>query len=589
MQLFDNYLVSRRDDPSTNDQFTGAKDMSPKARAVRRELLLLFPSDKDIQTIMEQCSHMWCIWEEDVPGLEKIFAARRNGEMNQIAPADIAKALVCLALSVIQSRPEFNWHSLQMPIDPQQFASRCIEAVDRLVVRDDDFSATLPGIECHLLLSKFHMNEGRLRKSWLINRRAIELAHLAGMHLSTRKPQPSDALFERRLKIWCALATSDRNMSFMVGLPYAVADKFFLPQVERRLKSSDSFTEQYMLRIGVIIGHMIDRNQDSEMSVEATLKLDQELTEAYSAMPDSFLGLEPGPDENQEHYLERIPLQFMPKALRALLHLPFMLKDPYNPRFNYCHRTAIQAAREALRLYKIIRSSIRSYLCKTLDFVAFTMTMLLILHLHGSPKDLPDYSKEQDEQDWELVGGIVSILRKAACDSGGSVAAESAHILGEIYHNRCEKEDWDLEASCKITVPYFGTITVGAGSKFTASKNKDHTTGASKASASSSSTIPSKRTASQIYTPPLSDTATVYSATPTDHSPNSGSGTAAQFSNSIPSGETSISGYFGGMEATAFSGLFGDNDQYIWPNPNVDLGLDQGWDLNCFESNMLPP
>ncbi|KAJ5658408.1 uncharacterized protein N7484_002057 [Penicillium longicatenatum] len=591
MQLFDNYLVSRRDDPSSNDQFMGAKDTSDKARAVRLELISLFPSDEDIKKVLAQCSHLWCMWEEDVSALHKVFAARYDTPETLVAPADLGKALVCLCISMLQSPPEFDFNTLQLPMDVQVFASRCCEAVDRLVVRDDDFSATLPGIECHLLLSKFHMNEGRLRKAWLINRRAIDLAHLAGMHLSTRTPQPSDSLFERRLKIWCSLATSDRSISLILGLPYVISDAFYLPQVERRLKSAESAAEQYMLRIGVITGHMIDRNQNpTEMCLETTLKLDQELMDAWNAMPNTYLGSERGSNESREQYLERIPLQFMPKVLRALLHLPFMLKYPHDPRFRYCHKTAIQSAREAQIFYKIIRSAARSNMCKVIDFMAFTMGMLLVVHLYGYSEEWPDHSKEEDEQDWALIGELVGILRQAASESGGSVAAESAHILGEMYKCRLDQQkgDWDLAAHCKITVPYFGTITVGAGAKFAGMRKKGQNPAVPSPGLSTSS---SQRTPGQLYTPPMSDpdgVMTVPNNNTNGHTPVADS--AGCHSNQpLPTNDDSSHNAFTGLEGNAFSALFDDIGQYIFPNTtNVDLGLDQGWNLNWFDGNVLP-
>ncbi|KAJ5627896.1 hypothetical protein N7490_010124 [Penicillium lividum] len=584
LQLFDNYLVSRRDDPSINDQFMGAKDMSPKARAVRIELISLFPSDQDIQKVLAQYSQLSCMWEEDVSALNKVFAARHDVPETLVAPADIAKALVCLSLGVLQSPLEFDFSVLQMSMDAQEFASRCCEAVDRLVVRDDDFSATLPGIECHLLLSKFHMNEGRLRKAWLINRRAIELAHLAGMHLSTKTPQPLDTLFERRLKIWCSLATLDRCISLILGLPYVTSDAFYIPQVERRLKSAESAAEQYMLRIGIITGHMIDRNQNpTEMCLETTLKLDQELIDAWNSMPNSQMGSEPGLGESRAQYLERIPLQFMPKVLRALLHLPFMLKAPHDPRYSFCHKTAIQSAREAQAFYKILRSSIRSYLCKIVDFMAFTMGMLLLVHLHGYSEESPDHSKEEDERDWELVGDLVAILRQAAAVSGGSVAAESANILGEMHKCRLERGDWDLATSCKITVPYFGTITVGAGAKFASPRKIGQVPGVPGLEPSTSS----QKTPSQPYTPPLSDPDCASTVTNNSHTPVAGV-TGGYSSQPLSAHDEMTPNSFAGLEVHAFSGLFDDIGRYMFPTPNVDIGLDQGWNLDWSDGSMLP-
>lgn len=584
LQLFDNHLVTRRDDSSNNDQFAGAGDMSPKAQAVRTELCSLIPPREDIQKVLGRSSKLFCMWEENFAVLLNAYENQPGRGGSLVAPAEIAKGLVCFSISILQTPPDFNFNSLRAPLDPQEYATRCCAMVDRLVVRDDDFAATLPGIECQYLLSKFHMNEGRLRKAWLVIRRAIEYANLAGMHLSTRTPRPTDALFERRLKIWCQLATSDRTVSLLLGLPYGVADAFFLPQVNLRLNSSIPAAEQYMLRIGVITGRMVDRNQDpANMCLESTLRLDQELMEAIDAMPHTYSGTEPGPDEKLEDFHDRVPLQFMPNTLRVLLHLPFMLKYPHDPRFSYSHQMALQSTREGLALYKVLRSITRSYLCKMIDFLAFIMGMLLVVHLHDRSEEPSSHSKEQDEKDWELMRDVVAILRQAAAEPGGSVAAESANILGAIYDTRTQKENWTSSATCKITVPYFGTIIVGAGTKFLRPKSEDQHLDYT---CPPESTTSSKQTPTALYTPPLSvpEGASAANSDIVDGvTPVTGVGEAQYSRPDLPAGAGVPTKPLTGLESNAFTGLFDDFGQYIWPNPNVDLGLDQGWNLNWFE------
>lgn len=575
MQLFDNYLVSRREDQSNNDQFTGANNQSPKARAVRAELLSLLPPAKDIFKIINESSKFWCTWEETLPELRVAFESMSNNCDSSVAPADIAKAIVCLSLSVMQAPPNFDFDALEKPFEPEEFTTRCTAAADRLVARDDDFAATLPGIETQMLLSKFHTHEGRLRKAWLVNRRAIEFAHLAGMHLSTRSPRASDVLFERRLKIWCSLAISDRSLSLMLGLPYEISDAFVLPQIQSRLKSSDSGSEQYMLRIGVITGHMIDRNQNpAEMCLESTLRLDQELMDVWDTLPKGLVGVELDPAERFEHYYERVALQFMPQVLRTIIHMPVMLKYPHDPRFIYCHQMAIQSARKGLALYKVLRSITRSYLCKVIDFLSFTMAMLLIVHLMGHSQESPEHSKTQDQDDWQLVGEIVGILRQAAAESRSSVAAESAHILGEIFDSRDQERNWSPAMTCRVTVPYFGTITVGAGSKLSRCKSRGQETHVPGSDPLMPAVSPSKQTPTQTFTPPISDPG-VTSNSSADNLSTSLSGTSF----AIPQDDPAI-GNLTGLESNLFTGLFDDFGQYMWPSANVDLGLDQGWNLN---------
>ncbi|KAJ5902088.1 hypothetical protein N7495_002616 [Penicillium taxi] len=589
MQLFDNYVVSRREDSSSDDQFAGAKDMSVKARAVRIELLALFPHEQDIRKILSAGSKIWCIWEEEYPELRHIFSIGANACESTVAPAEIAKALVCLCLSLLQSPPDFNFGDLRAPLDIQEFTSRCMEAVDRLVVRDDDYAATLPGIECSELVAKYHLNEGRLRKCWLVTRRTIEFAYLAGMHLSTRTPQPGDTLFQRRLKTWCLLGFTDRTISLILGLPYGIAENFYLPQIARRLQTTPSAAEQYMLRIGVVTGHMCDRNQNpSEMSLETTLKLDRELQDAWEAMPAEFQGMETGSNEKIAEFNERVPLQFMPKMLRALLHMPFMLKYPYDSRFSYSQRAAIQSTREALVIYKVIRSITRSYLCKIFDFMSFTLGLLMILHLIGYSEESPDYDPAQDECDWNLIGEVIQILRQAASQSGGSVAAESANILSQIYESRNKARNISCMNSCKISVPYFGTITASAGAKFIQRQKMNVNTGES--SPSTSATLSSKPTPTQIYTPPLSNpdlgsTAHVHSMKGDTHIANGAAAfSTVDLTQPFGQGASVEVNPFAGLESNVFTGLFDDIGQYSWPNANIDLGLDQGWNLNWLEN-----
>lgn len=593
LQLFDNYLVSRREDSSDNDKFAGVKDMSPKAQAVRAELLSVLPPVQDMNKIINASVH-WFVWQDHFPELfsredRKLVVGDRCKE-TLIAPAEVGKALMCLCISAFHAPEEFDYQTLSEPFDPQAFYDRCVTSVDRLIVRDDDFAATLPGIECQMLLSKLHLTEGRLRKAWLVNRRAIEFAHLAGMYLSTKVPRPGDSLYERRLKIWCSLGTSDRSLSLILGLPYGIAEGFFLPQVEQRLNSNIAAPEAYLLRIGIISGHMVDRMQDpSNMSLEATMRLDQELQDSWKAMPNHLTSADPSPGERREHYLERVPLQFMLKLLRALLHLPLMLQSPHKPQFRPCHKIAIASAREGLLLYKVLRSTTKPYLCKMMDFLAFTLCMLLIVHLHGYSDESPDHSTEQDERDWGLVENIVEILRRAATEPGGSVAVESANILGAIFDTRGLKPDWNNMTSCKITVPYFGTITVGAGTKFFkgSTNAKDQESNVSNKVGTEAS-CPEQHPCLP-YTPPISDpegpsTTRTEALNGENLTPCLGPGYPDE--SWLPRGEPSTNSFVG-LEVNAFSGLFDDFGQYMWPNPNVDLGLDQGWNLNWYDG--VPP
>ena len=112
-------------------------------------------------------------------------------------------------------------------------------------------------------------------------------------------------------------------------------------------------------------------------------------------MPNSFSGLELCSGEKREQSHELIHLYFMPKVLRTLLHMPFMLEYPHDARFSYCHQTAIQSAREGLTLYKVLREITDSHHCKLIDFISFTIGMLLIFTSTATPNCLPTTAKNK--------------------------------------------------------------------------------------------------------------------------------------------------------------------------------------------------
>lgn len=62
--------------------------------------------------------------------------------------------------------------------------------------------------------------------------------------------------------------------------------------------------------------------------------------------------------------------------------------------------------------------------------------------------------------------------------------------------------------------------------------------------------------------------------------PAAGPGEAQDSRPELLSNEDFSANNLTGPEISTFTGLFDDLGQYIWPNPNMDLGLDQGWNLN---------
>ena len=562
--------------------------MSPKAQAARTALMALLPPPQDIAAIVEASSMWWEIWENNFPEIcEKCRHSLRVGSRDSeppMAPAEVAKILIFICIIISQLPLDFDYSSLDVPFNPQEFSNSCASEVDRLIISDDYFAATLPGIECHMIFTKYHMNEGRPRKAWLVNRRAIEFAQLSGMHLSTAKPpHPGDTLFERRLRTWCQMICNDRFISLILGLPYVVSDGALAPQVEMAVRRKASVLDTYMLQLGVIAGKIIDRNQDHDkLSLSSTMRLEQDLEDIEKQTPGYWW--DPNTHNTQdERYYERITMQFTHYTLRLIIHMPFMLKFSTDRKFQYCHSAAVESAQNGLQLYKILRTRVKPYFCKICDFFAFMMAMLLAIHLIGRSGEVVNSSKEQNRRDWALLSEITALLRHAGTESGGAVASESANILENII--RCHEDGrfsaqvWDQ--ACKITVPYFGTITVGPGKKLHGIPNPIS------ANSHDERYLPaSSQYSEQLFTPSLSNAGDPPPRSD-DSAPNTGV-MASQASYPIETwnqmGMPTMPTV--DLEVNAFQGFL-DLEEDIWPNLDIDLSLDQGWNVDWLSGPAL--
>lgn len=575
LQLFDNDLVTRKRTEANDDKFIGSKDMSPKAQKVRNALLSLIPPQQDVAFILKVSATWWSAWEKRFPEIcnesRHNLCAGKGLSETAMAPAEVAKMLVLLSTIVGHIRFGRGDSDLRLSFDPQEFSTRCFSEVERLIVYDDHFAATLPGIECQAILAKHHQDEGRPRKAWMINRRAIEFAQLAGMHLSTSKPpRPGDTLFDRRLRIWCQLGAHDRFLSLILGLPYAMSDVSFIPQVEMSLRAAGSATDRNVLQLGIMAGKIIDRNQNPDQPcLPSTLQLEQDLEDIAKQTPEHWWDPYAYRNGVEEGHHARIMTQLTYYMLRVMVHLPFMLKSSADSKFQYCHDAAVESARYGLERYKILQKEAKPYLCRIANFFAFMMAMVLAIHLCGSSMGSGSRNKEQDKSDWDVVHEAAGLLRQAGTENGGAIAAESAKTLGEICkchadgnHNRVWRQ------TCKITVPYFGTVTVGPGKKAPGNRN-------ARSSHSPDRPYSNASEDAQLPTPPMQnpegprmsqDTRRSDSAIPRACDPVE-SWTQAN----MPTVD---------LEVNAFQGFLDDLGEELWPNLDMDLGLDQGWNVD---------
>jgi len=477
LTLFNNNVITRKEEqPSmTRAQYN-------KTKALITALKQLLPPPQDLEIILESSHEWWTLWRTMFPEITdrqcETIKESVSHSLRSEKPAEIAKIMLCIAISIHQLPPTFDWSRVQLKEDRSTLMERYISTVDRLITSDDEIAATLDGIECMMLEAKYQINMGRPRRAWLLFHRAIAFAQLLGFHRLASQPDKSSIDYQRQLSVWCHLIIGDRCLPLLLGLPYSVADAFvapYFPSVGTPGVGVDD-AEAYIARMIPVMTKIVDRNQSVvPLGYSATLRMDQELEELHNAQDPSWWTTERIPGSTVEEHFNRLQAQFLHHHTKVLLHMPFMLRFTTDKRYQYSHNAALDGAREMIRYYDAFRTnkSVGPFICKLIDFEAFTATMLLLLNLCGYSQQHragnaqpPDV--EQDQKDLELIDLTIALLHDAAKEAGGVVAAQCAQALEMLTRVRqgCgERPETNME-TCKVSIPYFGTISIGLGKHF---------------------------------------------------------------------------------------------------------------------------
>lgn len=172
-----------------------------------------------------------------------------------------------------------------------------------------------------------------------------------------------------------------------------------------------------------LAGDILDRNLKPSVdgNYMDTVKIEGSMMESARSMPLEWWRPELSDDE--DHYLQmyrRLLPQFWYYQIRALLHLPFMLKANQDRRYEYNRVAALESAREMIVRYQVIRPTqgFQSLVCKLIDFQVFTAAMFLILNLYGSLAATSKRNEEEDERDWDLIGSTHENLQQASKATG---------------------------------------------------------------------------------------------------------------------------------------------------------------------------
>lgn len=502
---------------STPGSDNAAPDLAAKARSNRydkisKTLHALFPAQRDVDAIIKGTSGGYFV--------TTLFHNRRDylagncESESDLAiiphinshPTVLARRLLQLCICMQQLSPAFNRGELTLKTSLSKGMARIMGTVAALVTSNDELIGTSEGLQSLMLQGIWHSNAGNLRKAWLSNRKALSLAQLMGIDRgNTRAFKPADHVTNPRQLasapgVWFRIVYCDRFISLLLGLPIGTYDDSFATE-EAMLQ--DDPQERLVKAHTIIAARISERNSNRTAQTYAmTQEIDVQLEAAGRAI-------------NQEWWQEPILDRFASPSkmaemvcafihqihhfdLLVLLHIPYMLRDPAESRYEHSRVTCIRASREVLKRFVNFRTIINSaFSCRHVDYSALIASMTLLLSYLGSrsgsahqqqldgvppsPSNVPvwppsalsscaSFGPDDDpvcnaHEDRKLIEAVRERMRHVAIMNDDKLSQESADIISRLMPV-LEMHDKGYESGVidclHLSVPYLGTVSIRA-------------------------------------------------------------------------------------------------------------------------------
>ncbi|EON99482.1 putative c6 zinc finger domain containing protein [Phaeoacremonium minimum UCRPA7] len=363
-----------------------------------------------------------------------------------------------------------------------------------LVTSNDELVGYSEGLECLLLQGYYQANAGNLRKAWISFRRAMCLGQLMGIDRGQKRAfrscNPQTPPQERPTAefLWYRIINSDRYLSLLLGLQHGTDDNSFLYSVAH---SRDTPMERLEKIHTYLSAKIIERNQaKGKRAYSLTQEICYELDEAAKTMGESWWEIpkmDPfdKPGEIYEYTAQMI-LQIHHSTMLVLLHLPYMLREPNESRYDFNKCTAMKACRDVLKRFIVFRSlNVSAFSCRRVDYAALIATMTLLLGYLRRRKAEPTgplYEKRCRE-DRELVEKTRKRMEHIQNLNKDKLSGESCEIIKQmlpIIIKAGTEEVVSLEQGpagwddgVHLNVPFLGTINVSKADPAGASSSVD--------------------------------------------------------------------------------------------------------------------
>ncbi|KAI1648770.1 uncharacterized protein F4817DRAFT_54189 [Daldinia loculata] len=350
-------------------------------------LVALLPSAQDAVTIATN-STAW-LWGAETP-LGSVLRPNDTLQLLDIAAISsgsamhVAKILLLFALYMQQLPSRFDVQFLGSE-NIEKTIGLITDRVKLFVVSHEDEASSLDGIECLTLLSSIYLNDGAIRKAWMIFRRVLDIARLKGFQnsfsLSARSSSCSDIALRRRL--WLSTVCGDCYCSLLLGLEPGLGIAPFGPDDDTWVDPLADEDANVQRRICLIVSRIAQRNAVGLGGDRSILReIDEALNRLQDSMPASWWR---APSFRQDRSLDsakepnRLICQLWFYQARIFAHLPIAFGKAINDSLDSLE-SCIEASRFTIHRYLGLQH-VKDQLsrCRTVEQSAFFAAVVLLL------------------------------------------------------------------------------------------------------------------------------------------------------------------------------------------------------------------
>lgn len=373
-------------------------------------------------------------------------------------PVLIARHMLLLATFLQHRQPSPHREVSSLSEPPRAIMERLADLAISLVTTNDQLLGSIEGLECVMIESVYQANLGNLRRSWVANRRAMNIAQLMRLNRpDTNQPQCWKVLdpktrYDPRL-MWFRIVFLDRYLCLMLGVSQGSLDHSM---------ASDTMlaTDTPMGRLErihcVVASKILERNEASPSSMDLTLtqSLDRELQRAARSLPNKWwlvpkLSVVSAKNDAQALFwnTRRLFAQVLHYNLLNQLHLPYMLHQSSTKAEraseSYSRIACANASREVLSRFITLRScNGGAYRCRTVDFLALMAAMTLLLaHLDSHRSEAENLLAHQYYSDRAMIEQLQENMEEVNRVSSDALSAKSADLLRRLLAINVEMAD----------------------------------------------------------------------------------------------------------------------------------------------------